>query len=178
MIIFSVFTTRIEKHVHLFVPLVFFFSKIKSLFPLPLSCQALPKPRRRSHVVDGKALRRHFVPHGAREAGRIAARRLLEVRRLASNPLLSACSVPLIRRLASAMQWAHWKVVFFFPSMVAEWKPPPPFVQLQLHETNKHTIKHKETSKSGSGWKSIHCSDCAFNILFFLCPALLSCVIE
>ncbi|MEQ2211233.1 hypothetical protein XENOCAPTIV_012305 [Xenoophorus captivus] len=126
------------------------FRQNKKSFPFPLSRQAGPETRRRSHIVDGKSQRRHFVPHGAREAGRIAVRRLLEVRRLASDPLLSACSMPLIRWLASAMRWARWKVVFF-PPMVAEWKLPPPFVQLQLHETNKHTIKHKETGKSGSG---------------------------
>lgn len=60
------------------------------------------------------------------------------------KPSLSACSMPLIRWLASAMQRAHWKV-FFFDSGRME---AAAFVLLQLRETNKHTIKHNETSKT------------------------------
>lgn len=52
---------------------------------------------------------RHLVLHCAEEAGKspVMVVRGLEV---GIKPSLSACSVPLIRWLASAMQWTRWKV--------------------------------------------------------------------
>lgn len=85
-------------------------------------------------------MRRHFVLHGAREAGKSPVM-VVRGSEVGIKPSLSACSVPLIRSLASAMQWARWKV---FDSGRME---AAAFVLLQLHETNKHTIAHKETSK-------------------------------
>lgn len=67
---------------------------------------------------------RHFVCQVSAEWGRIKQTMCLMPIMVASGtevgikPSLSSCWMPLIRWLASALQWAHWKVFL----TIAEWK--------------------------------------------------------
>lgn len=92
-----------------FSPLTIFrFCKLKRLFlffKLPSSAHLQTMQPYCGSVRCGAIL---FL-HCAREAGKspVMVVRGLEV---GIKPSLSACSMPLIRWLASAMQWARWKV--------------------------------------------------------------------
>lgn len=79
---------------------------------------------------------------------------LSEVLEVGIRPSLSARSVPLIRRLASAMQWAHWESFL----TVAEWWLPPLFRCNRTKQTNMQSdtkkanglcLKHNLVGKGG-----------------------------
>lgn len=69
---------------------------------------------------------------------------------------LSACSVPLIRWLASAMQWARWESFL----TVAEWKPLPLFCCNCTKQTNIQSNTKKVANGSGCNRIWLLCELC------------------
>lgn len=139
-----------------FFSLVFFLSP-KRLFP---SCHCTPRGAHLHTMQPYCGSVRRGAILFCSVPGRQANHQwwLSEVLEVGIRPSLSARSVPLIRRLASAMQWAHWESFL----TVAEWRLPPLFRCNRTKQTNMQSdtkkranglcLKRSLVGKGGKKW--------------------------